>query len=781
MKRDFTDEIEALLGRLSRGEDDSFTTTVQLPAEGGSGTTTLLRGVAYRMAAAGYPTLVLRPEQVDIDLDHVLAFSDALSERSSLEGIDQQPPILMVCDVEHSGIANLKQVTQLLATRSRRILLLQAIKAEIRESEEKRTRRFVRLPILSAESDETEVRACQEVFSTLATRWNLPVEPKSAEDWRGYQAATRGRDPGNENVSSLFWVALRFFLVEGFSDEQRDNLERAVGAWIDKRTDAVTDPSMKRLLDFTAVLSSFRIGAPIWTVLRPITGGTFSSAVVDSLRSTQDVVVWGPQVEELGDQTIRFAHPALAEHYLVRKGIRDTNSKLAVIEPVISSLSGGHPADVWLAENVVTDILVPDYLGRRQFDWEWRIEAFNQIPPLVRDQSKAILHHWARVLYQSADEPGMHLAERRERISRAIEKLQAAINLPRRGARDEHPSHLYNTLGTAFARYARLLEQTDPHASSSAWNEARRAFQEAINLGGGINVEALLAFSLRLIDHAEQAAIRDRAESSSDIAYALDLLDEAETALGELASPDPELEEQLIQYRARGLNWLETGAGWGYIRELQRTQNSDLGFYCEARLQMGNGVDPSAIDRALNVLVSAKQRGVNLQPRSLRLYFILLRRHPQHRFDFAEQKQILQALENAAGAQMRPTDAFTHAVLCYQLELYVEGADRFRKLREQTAKSGNAPPRMREIWRDRQNPEKPRITQLKVIRVLGEWRGEAFIYEIGQRVPVRPRHFSPALKVNDVAECVIRFEFFGPLAVPRRFEEAATRQRPRES
>jgi len=735
------------------------------------------------MAAAGFPTLVLRPEQVDIELDHILAFSDALTDRLASEKIDHQPPLLVICDVEHENFSTLKHIPQLLASRGRRVLLLQATICDTAAQTEKRTRRFVRLSPLKSESNELEARACQEVFSQLSSRWNLPLQPKSTEDWQRYEVATRWRRIGGEDHStSLFWVALRYFLVEGFTEDQKESLEREIGTWIDKRTEAIKDPSMKRLLDFTAVLSSFRIGAPVWTVLRPITGGSFSSAIVETLRMIEDVVTWGPLVDELEDQTLRFAHPALAEHYLNRRGIRDTVSKLAVLQPVISALSAGRPADVWLAESLVMEVIVPSYLGRRQFDWEWRLNAFNAMPPLIRDQSKAILHHWARCLYQSADESGIDSGLKRTRTELAIEKLRAAIKLPRRSSRDEHPSHLYNTLGTAYARFARFLEQIgDLGESSRAWAEARNSFQNAINLGGGINVEALLAFSLRLIDHAEQSAARDKTGSASDIAYALDLIDEAESSLDEIASPDPEVEEQLVQYRARALNWLNVGAGIAYIHELQSSRHSDLGFYCEARLELGSAKSGASISRALEILNAAKSRGIVLQPRSLRLFLSLLRRHPEHRYSFAEQKGTLQELESSTGYHVRPIESFQHAVLCYQLGLFVEGAERFRKLREQTSRLGNAPPRVREVWRDGQNPDKPRLTQLRVTRVLGEWRGEAFVYDLGQRVPVRPRHFSPALKLNDVAECVIRFEFFGPLAVPSRLEEATNRRWQSES
>jgi hypothetical protein len=773
--RSFVEEIQHLIGKLTRGDDEVFAITLQLPAEGGAGSTTLIRSAAHRIASEGVPTIILRPEQIDVEPDHILAFSDVLSDRIASERIEPQPPILIVADAEHSNISALKQIPQLLASRGRKVFLLQAIPFTSTESaqSEKRTKRFVRLSPLRSVTNDSEVVACQETFSKLASRWNLPLQPKSAGEWQRYEVATRWRPTGGDDqFATLFWVALRFFLVEGLTEEQKDNLERDLGAWIDRRTESIKDPAMRRLLDFTAVLSSFRIGAPVWTVLRPITGGSFSSSIAESLRQIQDVVVWGPLVDELADQTLRFAHPALAEHYLSRHGVRDTVAKLERLAPVITSLSAGHPADVWLAESVVMEILVPKFLGRQQSDWEWRLSAFEAIPPLIRDQNKAILHHWARCLYQSVDDLGLELGQKRARFELAVNKLEGAIKLPRRSSRDEHPSHLYNTLGTAYARFARFLEANgSPGESSRAWADARNAFQSAINLGGGVNVEALLAFSLRLIDHAERVVSQDRGESTSDVAYALDLIDEAEELLGEIASPAPELEEFIVQYKARALNWLNSGAGIEYIRALQSSGKSDLGYYCEAQLLLGSSKSDATISQALEILSVARKKNIALQPRSLRLYLNLLRRHPNYRFAFSEQKGLLQELETSSDYQIRPVELFQHAVLCYQMDLFVEGSERFRKLREQTSRLGNAPPRVREIWRDRQRPEKPRLTQLKVTRVLGEWRGEAFVYDLNQRVPVRPRHFSPALKLNDVAACIIRFEFFGPLAVPPRLEE----------
>src|SRR5208282_2261689 len=137
--------------------------------------------------------------------------------------------------------------------------------------------------------------------------------------------------------------------------------------------------------------------------------------------------------------------------------------------------------------------------------------------------------------------------ERRHRIELAIDKLKMAIALPRRTGRDENPSHLYNTLGVAYARYAKLLEGSEVGRveSDKAWTEACRAFEESIQLQPGTNLDALLAFSSRLLTHAEESRT-DHVHLSpgglADVSYALTLLDSAEDVQQDYVTDNPDLE-----------------------------------------------------------------------------------------------------------------------------------------------------------------------------------------------------------------------------------------------
>jgi hypothetical protein len=773
-------EVGSALDLLQKKDSGWPTFVIKLPCEGGSGATTLLRSAAYEAASAGFPTLCLRPEQVDVDLDDVLAFSTALSDTCQKAGIEDVPPLVIVSDVEHEGIKNIPQLPQLLASHARKSLLVQAMaySEPDHSGPEIRSRKMARLRPLQAEAKPGEAERCEKVFTDLVKRWGLSsIQVPSAPQWKAYEQATTWHQAvSDDSGSSLFWVALRFFLLEGMDFDEQERIADALGRWLQRRTRKVTDEAAKGILENVALLSSFRIVSPVWTVLRPVTGGNFSSTIVASLKQIEDVVTWGGAVEELNDQTLRFTHPALADEYLRTIGIRSFIDKAQHIKPMLSGLSPGHQADVWLAETFATSVLAPKYDERATENLDLRLELYSVIPPVLRDQSKTILHHWARCLYKSAELSALPDVEKQKRIELAIEKLKTAIRLPRRGSRDEHPSHLYNTLGSAYWRYARLLEGTGGSriAAGKAWDEACVAFRQSIDLAGGMNIEALLAFSQRLIDHSRDDATATRTieKRTNDLATALALLDDAEELWQESPTLDPQHEEFINRNRARALEALRVGAGAEYVQELQRNKNSDLGFYCEARLVLEDPDTNQGVTKALQILRMAEDQGVKLGARSLKLRLTLLRRHPVERFNFKFLRQVFQELENKPDYHPRPIDSYHHAVLCYQLEEYKEGAERFRRLRQQVLQLGNAPPRVHEVWRDRVNPNRVRLTHIRVTRITTEWRGEGYVDEIGQQVPMRPRHFSPVPRLNEIVECALRFEFRGPLAVPRRLAEA---------
>lgn len=751
---------------------------VRVPCETASGATTLLRHVAFRAAYEGFPTLIFRQDRMALDLEEVVGFATSLVENCLDQGINQSPVLLMVLDVEHEPLTNVGKIGQTLAASGRNVVILQAINSQYSSGQEISGRNGRLLSVLKADATTEEIARCHKVLTDIVTRWSLDLNIPDQPAWDSFIASTKFIETTveDEDKGSKFWVALWFFLTLEMDFLTGERFREALGRWIEKRCLQITSEPIKKLLSYVAVLSSFRLASPLWTVLRPATGGVFTSELSPALKQFDGVIEWGPLQKSHQDHTLRFVHPTIAVEFLRRKGIRDYKSRLVVLQPVLDGLSPGHAADIWLAETIATEVLAPKYEERLSSGWDWRIATFVHIPSPLSNQSKTILHHWARCLYLSADERharDITTEERLKLIRESVKLLQKALNLPQRFGRDEHPSHLYNTLATAYSRLASLLEtlpQQGDHVKE-AWEQCYKNFEESIRLSGHTNVEALLAFARRRMDRWEHASdVLQKTDLIDHVAEALSLLDEAEEIMTNLPSPELLWEIDLNNTRTRTLNALNSTYALEFVENLKSSSKAELGYFCHAQMLLRGG-QVNSIEKAIQILLEARETDIKLGHRSLHLLLLLLKRHPQHQFDFDLLRQLYLELEASPEYSIRPIDLFWHAVTCYQIGEYQEGAQRFARLREQSRQLDNYRLRIREVWRDKKNPSLPRETIARVSRIINEFRAEGFVEEIGQKVFLRPRHWTPMPKLNDPVRCVIRFESNGPLAVPTRFEK----------
>lgn len=779
--RTLTDEVLSALEKVHQEDGGSRSFVLQLPCEGGAGGTTLIRQAAHRAAREGYPTLVLRRSEVDVDVEGLAAFATSLLEAARGNAMDDTPPLLLVFDTEHSSIPGIDNVGQSLGAQGRRAVILQATPYEGGESGQapslpRRSRRRCRvLPPLLSDVRPEEVRRTAEIFADLREAWSFPYDVRSLGDWNSYEQATRWTTPDQQDYRyRLFWVALRFFITHGLDFAASERVHDALGQWIQQRHDRIADPDIVEAVDFVAALSSFRIVCPFKTAFRKAARGAYSTKLMDSLRGIGELVEWGPINQELDDSVLYFRHPALAEEYLRRKGVRDERERVELLCSLLRELRPGSRGDRWVAETLATQVLVPDSVERRSrfTQWEWRLRAFETLRTELRDESKTLLHHWARCIYNAARPESNRDLGSSERLSRyqlAIEKLSRAIEKPKRPERDEHPSHLYNTLGTVNALYADEVEASDRSMAAAKWKEACEAFQKAVDFLPG-NVKALLAFSKRLLDHAGVDNVSNKATQSQmdEVAEALALLGDAEEVLGEIESPDPSLWAEVSAYRSRALGWLSNDLAVAYIHHLKSSDSPELGYYCEAQL-LARDEDEDRIAQALELFEEAESLEVELGARTIRFRLTLLRKHPERKHDFPLQCRLYDDLERLEGSVPSLLDQFRHAVLCYQTGSYQDGARRFEKLRNHLYRSDSPKLYAVDYWRAPEAPEVARPTFVRVRRWITQSRAEGYVDDLRQSVRLQPRHFDPTPQVNEVRPCIVRFTLSGPLAVPERF------------
>lgn len=773
-------EIDVMKGlrKLYSGTVRSRSIVYQLPCTPASGATTLLRFAAYLCAREGFPTLIAKPEQVDIDIEDILSFITALNEESNSQGVSSLPPVLIVFDVEHSELnRNLaRQVAQALATQGRRALILQAIKyEETGNSVPQRKEHWAQLPPLYPTATDNEVRSCWGQFRELNDKWGIATAAQSLEDWKQYKAATTISAPhGHLDSETLFWVAIRFFVCEGSSFFDQESLRDSLSKWILKRTSQITTDDARSLLKNIAILSSFRLVSPLMTVLRPITGRTISSSIILTLRELKDIIDWKDLSEDLDDQVLIFRHPSIADEHLRTIGVYSEAQKVDALTPVIANLSAGSRADRWVADSLAATVLGP-IDSRRVNDWDWRLKAFNNFPPLISNSSKAVLHHWARCLYASVKDISLSAEERKKRIETAIDKLKHALELERKPGRDEHPGHIANTLGVAYAELAGFFQSKgESSLSTEAWESACKSFEKAIILLPSDNVIAYLAFAYRLLWHANVMSEETPLHTSSatkDVAQSLALLDRAEESISSVAIPDPDWSTNLAMLRTRALSFLGDVRTNAYIEELKSSSTPGLGFYCQARLLLGEHRSQSDISAAIDLIRGALGLGIKLGAESPRLLAYMMRLSEDIQYNYAEQLSIYRYLEKAVGGKLTDfLDMFRMAVLCYQTGNFAEGADRFRRLREQVrqVQSTFAPPKLEDYWRDEKG--NLRETRVRVDKAPTDWRGEGYIEAFNQTIPLRPRHFTPIARQNEYRNCAVRFEVWGPLAIPLKIE-----------
>ncbi|WP_156677416.1 hypothetical protein [Nocardia sp. Root136] len=776
------EDVLTALRQVQERSGTASTFVMRLPAEPGAGVTTLLRASAYAAARDGFPTLVLRPEQIAIDHEELAAFATMLSEGALSLGLEQVPPLLIVIDVEHEqrGITA-RSIAGALARQGRSAVVLHAVAPQDAPTDtERRTQRMAVLPRLRADLAPQEIEQCWRSMSETVEQWSLPVVVPSQNQWQRYDQATRWPIGDDNRTGSLFWVALRFFLTDGMELPDAEQAQSFLGRWITQRSEAIADAAVRDIVKYVAAMSSFRLPSPVWTVIRPAVGGTYPSNLSAAVRQLDGIVTWSGPAKGLDEDVIRFLHPALALAYLEHHAAaRSSEARMHQLAPVLGGLSPGSNADIWVAESLAKDVLAPKFEDREKSDWDWRLQTFELIPPAIRDQSKAILHHWARLLYRSADQrtPRLPNDTRLARFASAIEKLERAASLPRRAGRDELPSHLYNTLGTANYRYSLALQEAGREIdSAAAWTSACTAFEKAIELSGGVNMEALFAFSRRLLDHASSAGAEEQMVKASEVTQALELLNEAEDVAANYSAPEPAWTEQIAQYRTEAFSRLSEELGETYIDELINSADPELGYYCKAWLCLLTQGKQN-VDRALAVLDSGERNGMILQNRSVRLRISLLQRQPIDQRDFGLLKRLYQRLDAENSESVRPLDLFRYAVLCYQTEDYSAGAECFRRLRAQARREDSPSIRMYDIWRKQADPVQPRLTQMRVDKRITDWRAQGYLLDLHQSVPFRPRHFSPPPERGQIVTCAIRFESNGPLAIPARFVESPTSDR----
>lgn len=151
-------------------------TCVNMAAEPGSGLTTFLMEVAFRLAQSGYPTLVAKPGLTRINYDLLRTFLEHLSALQS----ETTPAVLVFDDSERSFDAptGIQEMVQRLAKDGRRVLVVRGVVVRVGEALNREIRQSKGI-LSGRESD----RLREDWISNPLRASLSPGEQESLVDW----------------------------------------------------------------------------------------------------------------------------------------------------------------------------------------------------------------------------------------------------------------------------------------------------------------------------------------------------------------------------------------------------------------------------------------------------------------------------------------------------------------------------------------------------------------------------------------------------------------------
>jgi hypothetical protein len=243
-------DIDSMLAACVR-EGSTAAVTAWLSVDSGSGTTTLLRQLALAVARRGYPVLVAKRDSASFDFRQLAAFLTAAGERySRLAPESPELPWLIVFDSDHvvlhgefvsglaSGLKNLLRPSVVLAARygdNAERAFAHGINRELK-------------PRFQNTVSEDEAKAVGRHFA----RYLPEGLRRKADAWGAFaeQAVVTGID----GRTSLFWVALRFWLFDvSFAGE-------SLRTWLAGKLTAAAQSSEKTLAPLLGWRRSHGIG-----------------------------------------------------------------------------------------------------------------------------------------------------------------------------------------------------------------------------------------------------------------------------------------------------------------------------------------------------------------------------------------------------------------------------------------------------------------------------------------------------------------------------------------
>ncbi len=786
---------------LERSDERRENYTIALPAEPGAGSTTLVRQVAFKMAARGFPVMLAKTSLSEIDYWQLTSF---LTEfwRKVAQGNDGpvETSYLLVFDVEHASDHKTREIARLLENDGRNVVVLRVVPSDEHSKIMRANGREEICQVLKSNVEQVEAWALYRHLYDTTQKINEALMPQK-EFWENY---VRSTGPGN----AYFWVCLRYFILEKLGTEAQGGIQDTITA---KLTDAFCEMVRERpdeawLAYYLAVSTFFRVPIP-YSILCHLTGLTHQE-IVDATRQIEKRMKY-LRIEWYGnsknDYQLALNHSLFAQLLTrlicgnrTQDGIDasvdlfeighqriDPAYPIELLRPILSKLDHARSPHKKYAEKIAVDVLKIDprvrYVDLSLADK--MIAAFDYIPRTLLWTSPTILQ--ARAITNSKSCKSMKAPleksigpdkekwknETRDRFKLAESDMEKALGLLENEdiGSTEDPRVLKTTLANIYA----------------AWSAFERAQQDLVEFNR-LSMEAGILYSAVMDDwpdstYARYGLARLLYESCRDDVDKGDDTEDLENLAQALAAldiqPESSFHDDWVKLQSDILSKLDGDHYRSHVDSLIEL-GYEIGFVIKARrIYQEFGTDQSNtsnLDEAIHLLEQAQDaphRSSHPASRQFLLYQCLSK-HPKQQWNFPERFKLLSELDRS-GFRMSLPIRHTYAVLCYQMEREDEGNRQFGKSR--SGQHQGIQIDEIEYWREAMvhyTGEKPaiRLTTMKVIST-SKFGGWGSVQGLRNNIPYSQRQpWGRTLGLNQRVTCSVQFFRSGPRAVPRESE-----------
>lgn len=783
---------------------DTLLRQLYLFAEGGAGSTTIIRRTAVQVASAGYPVAVTRPGASSLESGVLEGFitevQDKWLERRSGRGSGRGLlPVVLFVDTDGETSFREAKLGRTLGRLGRRVLVVRAF---LRSADELARIGGDRVFVLRATVSEELVLGIGKNLADVAKRNNLHRVP-GPDEWRAFHEGMTSfaryvspRDTGNARGGSqqLFLIGIYPFMRERVADE--NSLEQ----YYYRIWRSIESESVREFIKVLSAFGTYGVSVPYWTIRRTHSLDSLAASDLDksASRALGSFVAWERATHDTSTWSVNVRHPLVGA--LLSRAIAPDEGKYPFSSLLDTLLALTHKnEDRWVAEKLAFAVgrSFKSSAARFSLDYDTTPQRaaraiYGAIPRTLKAESPTIQHHEARYYVHvlracraALEDPTLTLMADEEVANYAQATYERTEDLLKKAlAANDGSESLSNILNTRanhsfeFAEVRRGLGDLERYRETSIDG---LSYQRDALRKDPANYVALYQMVLRLTLLLEDESWPPEAQARHYVEALLHF--EQLRTLTESRSWRSQEEELTLER--------QIGAVHGRLKDVaERLDAKGLptlpGLSDETRLvlQMQQEVGSVSLDRAARDSVKVDRLRCyrsellkidSLSSFGLQYAYRFFLADPVDRFEFGLRLEVIRRMKVA---DIDLYNTYRHdeaAMLCCQLRIDL-GEEKFRALRAFRKSAAHSP----WVWMNERllvvrQDVKPQL-YVATLQVVDPLHGWADVTGVDVRVRYQPYHFvDRGLQKNSVFKAALRFTLNGLMAIPISIGEADLR------